>query len=244
MVIAELNLARGKEVSLLAAVALIILPAIAMGAMAIGAIATGHIARGQIRRRRGTGSRQATIGLLLGYAFLLWFVTTSLMASIGLLADVATGWPLALVAAIVVFAFVTAIFISAGYLLHLLQVASLRRATASAPRVTAPQLGSGLALVSLYSGIAPYPLVIILARSVLPHFVEGSGLILEIGLLVAVVTALGAIATGHIARGQIRRSQGTGLRQATTGVVLGYSFLLLVIFGILILLSIRPPFGY
>jgi hypothetical protein len=69
-------------------------------------------------------------------------------------------------------------------------------------------------------------------------------LVLEIGLLVAVVMAIGAIATGHIARGQIRRSLEAGLRQATTGVILGYSFLLLVILGILSLLSIRHPFGY
>jgi hypothetical protein len=211
-----------------------------MAATAIGAIATGHIARGQIPRSQETGLRQATIGLMLGYSFLVWFVVTSFMAGVGLMADLVSEWPLALVAAIASFALVTAIVIVGGYLRNALHAPSVKRATASTPQDHGTQLGRGLALVSLCSGITPYPLVIIIAGSVLPHFVGGSGLILEIGLLVAVLTAIGAIATGHIARGQIRRSQETGLGQATTGVVLGYSFLLLVILGILTLLSMHP----
>jgi archaellin len=77
------------SVSLRAGIAALVLLIVALGAglsivglvaflvaavLAIGAIVTGHIARVRSHRTQGTGSRQAAIGLTLGYALLLVMV--------------------------------------------------------------------------------------------------------------------------------------------------------------------------
>jgi hypothetical protein len=90
----------------------------------------------------------------------------------------------------------------------------------------APRPVNTLAVVSLAAGIAGY---------VLPHpFIGG----------------LVAIVTGHIARGQIRRTGEGGAPLATAGMILGYvhlllsvlvvGFVLLVVLGLGAYLASRP----
>ncbi len=99
-----------------------------------------------------------------------------------------------------------------------------------------PQSGSGhrnrLALVSLYCGIASWLLVVLgLLLTVtfrrFPDLPTVPAAVSIIGVAIAwIATGVSAIAAAHIARRQIRRRQETGLRQATIGLMLGYSFLL------------------
>jgi hypothetical protein len=80
---------------------------------------------------------------------------------------------------------------------------------------------SGLAAASLCCGIASYPLTFVAL------WASSAFLLREVyGYLFVLppVTALGAILLGHIARGRIRRTQETGVWQATAGLLLGYLF--------------------
>ena len=75
-------------------------------------------------------------------------------------------------------------------------------------------------MASLCCGIASYPALAIVALgdSSLHLLSEVYGYF----FLLPPVTAISAIVTGHIARGQIRRTQETGEWQATVGLLLGY----------------------
>jgi integral membrane sensor domain MASE1 len=119
------------------------------------------------------------------------------------------------------------------------------------PQVTAPQIGSGqrnkLAFLSLYSGIASWSfalvgLLLTVTFRVFPDLPTVPAAVAVIGVAIAwMATGVGAIATAHIARRQIRRKQETGSRQATVGLILGYSFLLFFIASAIFLNGVRCP---
>ena len=121
----------------------------------------------------------------------------------------------------------------------------------STPQVTGPQSGSGhrnrLALISLYSGIASRSLLVIavlltVTFRMFPDLPSVPAAVAIIGVDIAwIATGVGAIATAHIARGQIRRRQETGSRQAKIGLILGYSFLLVFVGSAIFWNGIRCP---
>lgn len=91
----------------------------------------------------------------------------------------------------------------------------------SKPRPSRSGRPNRLALASLCCGIASYLLAFVaLGAASVSLLSQVYGYL----YLLPPVTAIGAIVTGHIARGQIRRTQETGFWQATIGLLLGYLF--------------------
>jgi hypothetical protein len=91
----------------------------------------------------------------------------------------------------------------------------------STPRPSRSGRLNRLALASLCCGIASYLLTFVaLGATSLSLLSQVYGYL----YLLPPVTAIGAIVTGHIARGQIRRTQETGSWQSTVGLLLGYLF--------------------
>lgn len=93
--------------------------------------------------------------------------------------------------------------------------------------------GNQLASTSLRAGLfTPILLLGILGA--------GFSMISVVLYLLAAVSAIVAIVTGHVAWAQMHRTKATNSRQASIGLVLGYSLLLLMLVGALWLFSAYP----